>query len=354
MGAMSRCAVACAAALAAMPSLADAGTTYGTRLGSHSMLYLDHTATQQEALIRAAAEAGVRYLRMDFAVGIVFARDRTDFSAIERINALAVRYRVRLVGTITETPWYIAECPAGRPLPPGKCAPAPQHEGAWRDMVAEVVRHAPAVRHWELGNEPDNGFGFAGTAGDYARWAAVAAQGIRAAQPAATIVIGGFSRLDRRYIAAVLHDPASPLVGEIDVANVHLRGRADRMCVAVRRARAFYRRMGFSGPLWVTETGYPSLARHQHDPQLTGGARDQARWITRAAREMIHAGGDAVFIAFRDSPEFGPDSGFASEGVVRWPQLAADGRPVPKRAFNALRRLAAKQLEPDRPACRRN
>jgi hypothetical protein len=345
MGARSRCAIACAAALAAMPSPADAATTYGTRLGSHSMLYLNHTAAQQEALIRAASEAGLRYLRMDFAVGIVFARDRTDFSAVERVNALAVRYRVRLVGTITETPWYIAECPAGPPAAPGKCAPAPEHERTWRDMVAEVVDHAPAIRHWELGNEPDNGFGFAGTPSDYARWATLAAQGIRAAQPAATIVAGGFSRLDRRYIAAVLHDPANPLVDEIDVANVHLRGRVNRMCAAVRRSRAFYAGLGFSGPLWVTETGYPSLARHQHDPKLRAGTRSQARWITRGAKDMIHAGAGAVFIAFRDSPEFGPDSGFASEGVVRWPELATDGRPYPKRSFWALKRLAAKKFE---------
>ena len=327
MGARSRCAVACAAALAAMPSPTHAAPTYGSRLGSHSMLYLNHTAVQHEALFRAASEARLRYLRMDFAVGIVFARDRPDFSAVVRVNALAVKYRLRVVGTITDRPWHIA-----------------QHDRTWRDMVSEVVRHAPAVRRWELGNEPDNGFGFAGTPADYARWATLAAQGIRAAQPAATIAVGGFSRLDRSYIAAALHDPANPLVEQIDVANVHLRGPVNKMHAGVRRARAFYRRMGFSGPLWVTETGYPSLPGHQHDPPLTGGARDQATWITRAAKDMIHAGAGAVFVAFRDSPEFGADSGFASEGVVRWPQLTPDGRPYPKRAYWALRALAARKL----------
>lgn len=346
MGARSRCAVACAAALAAMPSPAYAAPTYGSRLGSHSMLYLNHTAVQHEALFRAASEARLRYLRMDFAVGIVFGRDRPDFSAVERVNALAVRYRLRVVGTITDTPWHIAECPPGGPGP-RTCAPSRQHERTWRDMVSEVVRHAPAIRHWELGNEPDNGFGFAGAPADYARWATLAVQGIRAAQPAARIIVGGFSHLDRSYIAAVLHDPSNPLVEQIDIANLHLRGPMKGMHAAVRRARAFYRRRGFSGPLWVTETGYPSLRRHQHDPKLTGGARDQARWITRAARDMIHAGADAVFVAFRDSPEFGAGSGFASEGVVRWPQLTPDGRPYPKRAYRALRALAAKKLEPE-------
>ena len=285
MSARSLCAVACAAALAAMPSPAQPAPTYGSRLGSHSMLYLNHTAVQHEALFRAASEARMRYLRMDFAVGLVYAGEHPDFSAVERVNALAVRYRLRLVGTITDTPWYIAQCPADGSAAPRTCAPSRQHERTWRDMVSEIVRHAPAVRRWELGNEPDNRFGFAGTPADYARWATLAAEGIRAAQPASTIAVGGFSRLDRSYIAAALHDPANPLVGQIDVANMHLRGPVNRMHAGVRRSRAFYRRMGFSGPLWVTETGYPSLPGHQHDPQLTGGARDQARWITRAARE---------------------------------------------------------------------
>ena len=43
------------------------------------------------------------------------------------------------------------------------------------------------------------------------------------------IIVGGFSRLDRSYIAAALHDPANPLVEQIDVANVHLRGPVNRM-----------------------------------------------------------------------------------------------------------------------------
>ena len=347
MGARSLCAVACAAALAAMPPPADAAAkdrTYGSRLGSHSMLYLNHTPVQHEALIRASSEAGLRYLRMDFAVGIVFRWGETDFSAVERVNALAVRYRMRVVGTITETPWFIAACPAGRSDHPGRCAPAPQHERTWRDMVTQIVRHAPNIRHWELGNEPDIEFGFVGTPSDYARWATLAAEGVREAQPNATIVVGGFSRLDTTYIDAVLHDAANPLIEHIDIANVHLRGRLRGLPRAVHRARAFYRRAGFPGPLWVTETGYPSLAAHQTEPRMKGGPPDQARWIACGARSMVHAGARAVFIAFRDSPEFSPDSPFASEGVVRWPTLTADGRAHLKPAFRALKALAAVEL----------
>ena len=65
--------------------------TYGDRLGSHSMLYLNSTPAQQEALFRSASQAGLRYLRMDFAIGLVFRWDGTDFSAVDRVDELAAK-----------------------------------------------------------------------------------------------------------------------------------------------------------------------------------------------------------------------------------------------------------------------
>ena len=130
-----------------------------------------------------ASEAGLTYLRLDFAVGIVFRWDGTDFSAVDRIDELAARYRMRVLGVITETPWHIAGC-AGVPFELlGRCAPAAEHEATWRDMVSQVVRRARNVRHWELGNEPDDPRIFIGSPSDYARWASLAADGIRAARP---------------------------------------------------------------------------------------------------------------------------------------------------------------------------
>ena len=78
------------------------------------------------------------------------------------------------------------------------------------------------------------------------------------------------------------------------------------MRTAASRAKAFYARMGFTGPLWVTETGYPSDPAYQWDPALRGGPTDQARWIARGPRYLIDDGADAVFVAFRDNPEFSP------------------------------------------------
>lgn len=327
-----------AAVLAFAPPAGAQPPTYGGRLGAHSMLYLNSTAEQQEALFRAASQAGLQYLRLDFAVGMVFRWDGTDFSAVDRIDALAARYRVRVLGTITETPWYLTDC-AGVPFELlGRCAPAAEHEAAWRDMVSQIVRRARHVRHWELGNEPDQPHTFIGTTSDYARWASLAADGIRAARPGARIAIGGFSRLDRSYIGDVLRDPAHPLAGRFDIANVHVRVPLRSLAAAVSRARGFYRRMGFTGRLWVTEAGYPSLPSHQWDPAMAGGDVDQARWMARGPRQLIAGGADVVFVSFRDNHEFGTDSSFASEGVIAWPSLAV------KPAYWALLALAATPL----------
>ena len=197
-------------------------------------------------------------------------------------------------------------------------------------MVSQVVRRAHNVRHWELGNEPDDPRAFIGTPADYVRWASLAADGIRAARPKARIAIGGFIRLDRRYVG--------PLIGRFDIANVHVRGPLRALRGMVSRARAFYRRMGFDGPLWVTEAGYPSLPAHQWDPAMRGGHADQARWMARGPRLLLAGGADVAFIAFRDSPELGAESPYASEGVVTWPDAIA------KPAYWALLALAATPL----------
>ena len=69
-------------------------------------------------------------------------------------------------------------------------APAAEHEATWRDMVFQVVRRAPNVHAWELGNEPDHQGTFLGGPLAYARWASLASDGIRAANPRARIAVG--------------------------------------------------------------------------------------------------------------------------------------------------------------------
>ena len=322
-------ALACIACLAATPG------TYGDRLGAHAMIYLNSPPTEQEAAFATTAAAGLRYLRMDFAVGQVFPWGGEDFTAVDRVNALAAKYGVEVLGVVTTTPGYIAACPGGSTEHLDRCAPIPRYRGVWRRLVARLARRASNVRFWELGNEPDIGFGFIGPPADYASWAGLAAEGIRAARPDATIAIGGFARVDDAYIRASLHDAARPLIDRVDIANIHLRGTLRGVRAGLKRAKAIYRRAGFKGELWVTEFGYPSRPEHQSQPGYQGGLCDQARWLRRGLRALVDHGAGAVFVTLRDNPEFPPTSPFSSEGIVGWPGAH------PKPAFRAVQRLAA-------------
>jgi hypothetical protein len=297
------------------------------------MIYLNSTPAEQETAFRMTAAAGLRFMRMDFNLTQVFRFDGEDFSAVDRVNELAARYRVEVLGVAITTPWYIAECPGGATEHLDRCAPAPAHEATWRRMVAQVARRASNVRSWELGNEPDVGFGFIGPPADYARWAGIAAEAIRAVQPEARIAISGFARLDAGYIRDSLHDAAHPLIDRIDIAAIHLRGSLRRVRVNLARAFRLYRRAGFDGPLWVTETGYPSDPAMQPQPGFQRGPRDQARWLRRGLRSLVDGGAGAVFVSLRDNAELGAGP-YASEGILRWPS----GWPKP--AFRAVGRLA--------------
>jgi len=314
--------------------------TYGSSLGSHSMVYLNMAPEQQEAVFRATAEAGVRYLRMDFAVGLVFPPGEPDFAAVKRVNALAEKYRLEVLGVITNTPGYIARCPDGSTDHLDRCGPAPAYERTWRRMVKRMVRRAPNVRFWEMGNEPDNGSTFVGGPAEYARWAAPAGDGVRDAAPEAVIAFGGLAHLDQAFVSAALDDREYPLRERVDIANVHLRGTLYSVRTQLAAAHAMFARVGLPGPLWVTETGYPSRPSHQWDPAFTGGPRDQAIWLAVGLRALLDGGADAVFVSFRDNHEFGRGSPFGSEGVVRWPRLDRRGRARAKPAYEAVRALA--------------
>jgi hypothetical protein len=273
---------------------------------------------------------------MALASGLVFGSEATDFSALDRVNALASVYGVEVLGVITHTPWYISACPDGGT--DIRCAPG--RGRAWRRMVGRIARRATNVRLWELGNEPDNPSAFIGGPGEYARWAALAADAIRAARPDARIALGGLAHPSPTFVTAVLHDPGYPLIDRIDIANVHVRAPLGSLAAAVAEARAVFADAGFAGPLWITETGYPARPSHQWEPGFQGGPPDQARWLVRGLTTLLDAGADAVFVSFRDNDEFGRASPFSSEGVVRWPRLSKDGRVRSKPAFWALRRLA--------------
>ena len=309
-------------------------------------------------MFRAAAEAGVRYLRMDFAIGAVFQFGGTDFSGVDRVNALAARYGVQVLGVITATPWYIADCPEPEPFSTSNGAAPPRARG-------HLARHGLPGRPPRRQRPPVGARQRAGQRLRVQRRCRPNTRAGRPSPPRGSVLrartpgspSAASRALDRTYVEAALHDPVHPLLGQIDIANVHVRGSLRAMRTAAGRARRSTGGWASTAALWVTETGYPSDVGLPVGPRAArrpagSGQVDRARSALPDRRRRRRR----VRRLPRQS-RVRPREPWASEGLVLWPQLGPDGRPCPKPAFWALQRLARRSdpwsAEPALSAARR-
>ena len=158
----------------------------GFAVGNHSMLYLDTPPATIDRVFALTRQAGMRDLRMDFALLHVFAGgvEHPDFRRVDAVRMLMAKHRVNLLGTIYGTPGIYADCPAGAdPSRVYRCPP--RNLKVWERMVARLVARAPEIRHWEALNEADlNGTFFYGDARAYTRLLVATYRGERAGNPA--------------------------------------------------------------------------------------------------------------------------------------------------------------------------
>jgi hypothetical protein len=341
-----RIAVCALVALAVAPTAHAAPTRSGadTPLGSHAMVYLDAPYGFKEAMFRESALLGASAIRVDLALSAIFAADGSeDWRRVDEVVALARRYRLRPVGIVLATPWFLAACPPGATAVYA-CPPADLD--AWKRMVSELVAHTRGVIDtFEILNEPDGRWAFAGTAADYARLLRAGHEAITAANPRAQVAIAATMGLaSRQWLDQVLADAGPHAERLYDIANVHLRAPLGDLRRSVRAWRAFFasHRAG-DKPLWITEFGYPSEPGYQDDPAYRSGAGSQAAYLHRALPILVAAGAAKVFVTLRDNL----GGRFASEGLIGG-TVADPPQPdpliVPKPAFAAVSRLRLRAL----------
>jgi hypothetical protein len=269
---------------------------------SHSMIHTCCTPAADRGNLMAAAKAsGARIVRLDVEVhGIVIPTPegyRHDFSKLDEVIELGRRHGIRILGILSGTPSGMEDCPPGTsPEVAWRCAPADPDEYA-RHVVAIMEHAGQGVYAWEFWNEPDERYMYTGSPEAYGRALgvihALAAGRFRITTGGIADLSGGLPFL-RRAIAAG---------ARFDIGNVHLRGTDLRG--QARRAARFFAGL----PLWVTEHGYPSHPAPD----------DQARNLRSSLPELRAGGADQVFVTLRDIDEFGPDSPFASEGILGKP-----------------------------------
>jgi len=318
-------------------------------VGAHSMVYLNTPYGGKLAMFREAAALGASTIRLDIELSAVFANPNgpPDWTGLDQDIALARRYHLHVLADLTATPWYMTDCPAGTPWDETyKCPPA--NPELWAQQAAEITTHTRGViETFEIINEPDGAWAFLGTAQQYAAILAAAHDAIHRANPAARVVLGGLmdcGASGMTWLETVLDSLGAGALHAFDIANVHIRVPTPAGAAATVHDWLIYlRHQGFSGPLWVTETGYPADPAFQTTPGYQQGTISQAEWMTRAVVDMLGAGAGMVFVTERDSLT----GRYASEGVLQSSDpLTADPQLTQRPSFAAIRDLIRQWRRP--------
>ncbi len=319
-----------------------ASPAHAAPISAHAMVHTCCMAdAMKERIFDEADAVGAEYIRVDVEMSSIFEgpggakRDEPDWSDLDDLLELASGHNVKVLGVLLATPAYLSTCPERWP-DAGRCAAADAEE--YGGLAGEVAEHAKdTIQTWEIVNEPDADWAFEGSPEEYAAMLSAAHDGIKARVPEARVALGGVQRPDQtRWLERVFATPQADAIHKFDIANAHLRGPVGPVVNRYSAFRVWLGTRGFSGPLWVTEHGYPADPSYQVDPSFMGGDAAQAAYLTQSLVGLGEAGVEQVFVTLRDNL----DGEYASVGLVHidaGPDTPTTRRP----SFDAVRRLAS-------------
>ena len=119
-----------------------------------------------------------------------------DFSGLDEVVALAQRYDLSVVADLLTIPTWMADC-ATPTSTPSRCAT--DDLSGYASVISQIAARAdPAIRDWEVWNEPDTTQFFDGTPQQYAFMLRTAHDAIKSVDPADNVLLGGVSASRRR------------------------------------------------------------------------------------------------------------------------------------------------------------
>jgi hypothetical protein len=210
--------------------------------------------------LAAARAAGAQVLRIAFGWdSMEQERGHHDWSFWDEFVRMAVdEFGLRLIPYACYTPKWAAK---------------DQGENFWRSpprdpedfarfMSALVDHYKHAIHSWELWNEPDNQAYWLGTPQEFAALVRAGSRAVRAADPRATIVLGGIAG-ETDFLDTLFS--SEHIAPHVDVVNIHSYFETwhpdpiEWLPRYVERAATITREHGENEPLWMAETGYSSV-----------------------------------------------------------------------------------------------
>ncbi|GBC95052.1 hypothetical protein HRbin16_00839 [bacterium HR16] len=227
------------------------------------------TASERVNDAAAMVRAGVRWVQLDIPLSRInprageFRWDYGDYQAGLRVFARAgVSPVLKFLGQAD----YLSQDPAGPHADWDRTLnlTPPRDRQQWQDVVRRVVaQYAPYCRHWQIGNEPDGGGYFRGSAEEYMQYLEWTATAIRSVQPHA-VILGG--ELFRGQMGLGSYgDVLSQLVRRpdlFDVLSIHYPLSRPQDAGPVEDYRRAMQQASIRKPLWNTEQQASASCEH--------------------------------------------------------------------------------------------
>lgn len=169
------------------------------------------------------------------------------------------------------------------------------------DLFSKVVSHyGSKVAYYEVDNEPDLVPHWKDTPDRYARVLHFAYTGVKSANPAAKVLLGGLAacsgqNCSANFGPAILKDPNYPALQNFDIMNYHTYAKKTDMAKLYQNVKS----MVGSKPIWVTEVGFPSDPRYQEARRpgygYPAGEDGQAAYLKDVLPYLLSLGVDKVF-----------------------------------------------------------
>ena len=203
--------------------------------------------------------AGVETLRVSIGWdGVERQKDRYDFAFWDAFVQLAVNAGVTLIPYVAYTPEWNSD---GTPETFWKAPPRdPSELGELMQQLAQ--RYRGRIRSWEIWNEPDNKDYWLGSVREFATLLEAGAEGVRAGDPQARVVLGGLAGgVD--FLRELFEEPG--VAGRVDVVNLHgyyetwNPNPLETIPEYIGEVEEIVARHGGRQAIWMAEVGYSNF-----------------------------------------------------------------------------------------------
>ncbi len=244
---------------------------------------------------------------------------------------------------------------------------------AWAEFVFTTVdRYRPqgqlarqqgwprqvGIRYWEVWNEPDYHLFWKGTVAEYYRLLEVAYKSIKAADPEATVLLGGLAFYDQRawFPELLRQTGGQPERAYFDVFSFHHYVNIYQSEWLIQQARASLEAYGLADrPIWITESGlsvwddYPATV-YEVSPTTPyrGSMVEQAAYVLENSALAFYNGVERYYhFMLHDDCGDSPSSAYGlRQNFTSSPCNPAKGKPRPAYAAYQLAAAQFRDLVP--------